>query len=67
MDLFGPFFVYSQFDHSFTHPSFMPFPVLSTIEELQLLCNGLNRGDEAVPHIPCPGELSHLIPENPAV
>ena len=22
-----------------------------------LLCNGLNRGDETVPHIPYPGEL----------
>ena len=34
---------------------------------IRVLCNGLNRGDEAVPHIPYPGELSHLIPENPAV
>jgi hypothetical protein len=32
-----------------------------------LLRNGLNRGDETVPHIPYPGELSHLMPENPAV
>jgi hypothetical protein len=32
-----------------------------------VLRNELNRGDETVPHIPYPGELSHLIPENPAV